>query len=261
MIVQQNFLKKIKSSFELNEYEVKIWTALLSKGVATTGELSDIGNVPRSRAYDVLENLEKKGFVLMKLGKPIKYIAVEPKEIIKRLKNKVHKDKENQIQRIQEMESTTTFRDLNLLYKNGVNHIDMNELSGSIKGRSNLYEHINTMLKNSKKYVIIFTTTKGLKRKHLLLENKLKKLSKKGIKIKIFAPIKKDSKEIITNFSKFATVKNVDKVNARFIIIDGKELLFMTNNGETHEDYDNGIWVNSKYFTQALEKMFNLGAK
>lgn len=78
MIVQEDFLKKLRGSFDLNEYEVKIWTALLSRGLATAGELSDISNVPRSRSYDVLESLEKKGFVMMKLGKPIKYIAVAP---------------------------------------------------------------------------------------------------------------------------------------------------------------------------------------
>ena len=55
MIVKEEFLKKLRSSFDLNIYEVKIWTALLSKGIATAGELSDISDVPRSRCYDVLE--------------------------------------------------------------------------------------------------------------------------------------------------------------------------------------------------------------
>ena len=45
MIVQEEFLKKLRSAFELNIYEVKIWTALLSRGLATAGELSDISNV------------------------------------------------------------------------------------------------------------------------------------------------------------------------------------------------------------------------
>ena len=53
----------------LNSYEVKIWTALLSRGVSTAGELSGIANVPRSRSYDVLESLEKKGFVKTKKRK------------------------------------------------------------------------------------------------------------------------------------------------------------------------------------------------
>ena len=81
MIIKQELINKIKDYFDLNIYEVKIWTALLSRGIAAAGELSDISNVPRSRSYDVLESLEKKGFVMMKLGKPIKYIAVQPQEI------------------------------------------------------------------------------------------------------------------------------------------------------------------------------------
>jgi sugar-specific transcriptional regulator TrmB len=85
MIVQKDFLNKLKD-FGLNSYEAKLWTALLSRGVATAGELSDIANVPRSRSYDVLESLERKGFVIMKLGKPIKYIAVPPTEVLERVK-------------------------------------------------------------------------------------------------------------------------------------------------------------------------------
>jgi len=59
MIVQKSLLLKLKE-FGLNIYESKLWTALLSMGVATAGELSDVANVPRSRTYDVLESLEKK---------------------------------------------------------------------------------------------------------------------------------------------------------------------------------------------------------
>ncbi|MBI2124989.1 TrmB family transcriptional regulator [Candidatus Woesearchaeota archaeon] len=79
MIVQKEFLDKLKD-FGLNSYERKLWIALLSRGVSSAGELSDISNVPRSRAYDVLESLEKKGFIVVKVGKPIKYLAVSPSE-------------------------------------------------------------------------------------------------------------------------------------------------------------------------------------
>ena len=72
MIVQKEFLQRLKRDFSLNIYEVKIWTALLSRGIATAGELADISGVPRSRCYDVLETLEKKNFIIMKIGKPIK---------------------------------------------------------------------------------------------------------------------------------------------------------------------------------------------
>ena len=88
MIISEEFLKKIKE-FGLNSYEAKIWAALLSRGVSTAGELSDIANVPRSRSYDILESLEKKGFIVMKIGKPIKYIAVSPEEVVEPFHNAI----------------------------------------------------------------------------------------------------------------------------------------------------------------------------
>src|SRR5574342_874378 len=102
MIVQKDFLNKLKD-FGLNSYEAKLWTALLSRGIATAGELSDIANVPRSRSYDVLESLEKKGFAITKLGKPIKYVAVPPEEVLERVKKNVTEEAKQMSQRLEEL--------------------------------------------------------------------------------------------------------------------------------------------------------------
>ena len=75
MIIQKEFLNKIKD-FGLNTYEAKLWTALLSRGVSTAGELSDIANVPRSRSYDVLESLEERGVLTVELPNPDFYILL-----------------------------------------------------------------------------------------------------------------------------------------------------------------------------------------
>ena len=120
MIIKEEFLSKLRRYFNLNLYEVKIWTALLSRGVSTAGELSDIANVPRSRSYDVLEALEKKGFVIMKLGKPIKYIAVPPKEVLERVKKNVKTDAEEAVKRLEELKTTDIVTELNSLHTQGV---------------------------------------------------------------------------------------------------------------------------------------------
>ena len=86
MIVKEEFLSRLRKIFDLNLYEVKVWTALLSRGTSTAGELSNISDVPRSRTYDILESLEKKGFIVMKLGKPIKFVALKPEEVVERVK-------------------------------------------------------------------------------------------------------------------------------------------------------------------------------
>ncbi|MFT4310695.1 MAG: TrmB family transcriptional regulator, partial [Candidatus Woesearchaeota archaeon] len=114
MIIQKDMLQKMKD-FGLNSYEAKLWTALLSRGVSTAGELSDIANVPRSRTYDVLETLEKKGFIVMKLGKPIKYLAVHPNEVVKRIKKQVMVDAHTHVKILDELDSSSILQELELL--------------------------------------------------------------------------------------------------------------------------------------------------
>jgi len=82
MIMKPELVKRIKEFFGLNIYETKVWLALLSKGIASAGEVADLSGVPRSRTYDVIESLEKAGFAIVKIGKPVKYIAVKPTEVI-----------------------------------------------------------------------------------------------------------------------------------------------------------------------------------
>jgi sugar-specific transcriptional regulator TrmB len=257
MILKDDFLKKLRAAFDLNIYEVKIWTSLLSRGLATAGELSDISNVPRSRSYDVLESLEKKGFVIMKLGKPIKYIAVKPEEIITRLKDYINMEAVEKSQFLDDVKKENIFSELEVLYQQGVEKIDPYSLSGSIKGRDNIYAHMRSMLERAEKSVIIHTTKEGFIRKAKRFKSLLKKLNEKGVKVRISAPITED----IINRSEIkglAQIKPVSGLNGRFMIVDENEMIFtVSDDKDVHENYDTAVWVNTPFFTKAMIKMFN----
>jgi len=258
MIVQENFLKKLRSAFDLNIYEVKIWTALLSRGIAAAGELSDISNVPRSRSYDVLESLEKKGFVIMKLGKPIKYIAIQPEEVIKRVRKIVKERAEYKLKHLNTIKEDVMFKDLEILFKQGIEKIDPESLAGSIKGRENIYDHLDAMLQNAKKTVIFVTTPEGLLRKFDRFKFRFKKLKEKGIKIRIATPFNEEVKKRASEIKEVAELKSINPIRARLVLIDGREILSIVTDDKTiHESYDTAIWVNSVLFTSALETMFN----
>ncbi|MBI2110593.1 TrmB family transcriptional regulator [Candidatus Woesearchaeota archaeon] len=258
MIVKEEFLNKLRQFFNLNLYEVRIWTALLSRGVSTAGELSDIGNVPRSRAYDVLESLEKKGFVVMKLGKPIKYLAVDPKEVVERVKKLVREEADHNIQKLKDLAETDVLVELNQLHKEGIEFVEPTDLSGAIRGRHNVYANLDMMLRNAQKSIILATTSKGVLRKLEAIGSTLEKMSKKNIKIRVAAPVTKETISAIKELQKYAEVRNFSKVDSRFCIVDGKEILFMiTDDKEIHPTYDIGVWVNTPFFAQALEHLFN----
>ncbi len=258
MIVQEDFLKKLRAAFDLNIYEVKVWTALLSRGMATAGELSDISNVPRSRSYDVLESLEKKGFVIMKLGKPIRYIAVEPREVIKRVKNVIEKSTEKQIQSLDKIKKTELFSEIQALFTNGIERIDPATLSGSIRGRDAIYNQLDTLISNAEKSVILVTGAEGFKRKAFALRKAFQRAVKNKVNVKIATRLTEENKKLAKEL-KGVKVKNTKNVEARFCIIDGKSLLFMlSDDKKTHESYDTAVWVTTPFFANSLESLFNL---
>jgi len=259
MIVKEDFLSKLRRYFSLNLYEVKIWTALLSRGVSTAGELSDIANVPRSRSYDVLESLEKKGFVVMKLGKPIKYIAVPPKEVIHRVKKNMKIDAEERINRLEELQGTDVLDELTNLHTQGVELVEPTDLAGSIRGRHNLYNHLELTIKNAEQSVSIMTTEQGFMRKVEGLRPAFEKVKRRGVKVRIAAPITKESKNALKEIQGLAEVRNLKNLSARFCVVDGKELVFMVlNDAEVHPTYDVGIWINAPFFATAMQGMFDM---
>ncbi|MBI4452663.1 TrmB family transcriptional regulator [Candidatus Woesearchaeota archaeon] len=261
MIVKEEFLSKLRRNFNLNLYEVKIWTALLSRGVSTAGELSDIANVPRSRSYDVLESLEKKGFVIMKLGKPIKYIAVSPKEVVERVKKNVEQSAKEELKKLSDLKNTDVLEELNVLHTQGVELVEPADLSGSLRGRHNLYNHLELTIRNAEESVTIMTTSQGFIRKIEGLKPTFEKLKKRGVKIRIAAPITKESLNALKDIQGVAEVRHTDN-KARFCIVDGKEIIFMVlDDAEVHPTYDVGIWVNTPFFASALENLFELAWK
>ena len=256
MIVQTELIKKIKD-LGLNSYEAKIWTALLSRGVSSAGELSDISNVPRSRTYDVLESLEKKGFIMMKLGKPIKYMAIPPAEVINIIKKKIKEESLRQEAQMEELKTSTILSELSALHTTGIDTVEPTDLVGLLKNRDNIYDYMDTMMKTAEKTIYIMTSHEGLLRKTEEMKKTLKKAADKGVSIKILTPQHKDSEKVAQDLKGVAELKIVQNTQARFILIDDKQLIFMiTDDKETHPSYDVGVWVNTPYFTTAMKEMF-----
>jgi len=258
MIVKDDLLSKLRRYFDLNLYEVKLWTALLSRGVSTAGELSDIADVPRSRSYDVLESLEKKGFVIMKLGKPIKYIAIPPNEVVDRVRKNMSAVAQEKIRRLESVKGSPLLVELETIHNQGITLVDPSEMSGCLRGRNNLYNHLDLLIKEAKKSVNVMTTEKGFMRKVEGLRASMEKARKRGVRIRIAAPITKENKKFADTMRNIAEIKHNDKMNSRFVTVDSKDVVFMTmDDKDVHPSYDLGVWVKTPYFANAVESLFN----
>ena len=258
MIIQQELLKKIKD-FGLNSYEAKIWTALLSRGVSSAGELSDISNVPRSRTYDVLESLEKKGFVMMKLGKPIKYMAISPTEVIDVIKKKIKEESLRQEHTMDELRKSDVLNQLTQLHTTGIDTVEPTDLIGIIKNRENIYDYLESMIKKAERSIYIMTSTEGMIRKVQHLDKVLKKSADKGVNIKVLVSGSKETEKLEKELKDIAEIKVVADVKSRFILVDDTNLLFfITDDKNVHPTYDVAVWIETSFFAESMKGFFEL---
>lgn len=70
----------------LTEYEAKAYTALLNTHLSTATQISEKSGVPRTRIYQVLEQLQQKGWVHVISGVPLLFKAVEPSMVFEKVK-------------------------------------------------------------------------------------------------------------------------------------------------------------------------------
>ena len=105
------------------------------------------------------------------------------------------------------------------------------------------------------------TTSNGLIRKIEGLKPVFEKVKKRGVKIRIAAPITKEATEALKEISTIAEVRHTNN-KARFCVVDGKEIVFMVmDDNEVHPTYDVGIWVNTPFFASSLDNMFEMAWK
>ena len=253
MILKQELIKRIKSDFNLNIYETKVWLSLLGKGIASAGEIAEMSGVPRSRTYDVLESLEKSGFAISKIGKPVKYIAVKPTTVIEKLKSGINNTAKERIQTLSKLRETSEYSEIEDLYKTGIKPIRHEELSGAIKGKSNLFNHIKELSESAKNEVIICLPAYEVSEKLRTFCSILSTLKKRKINVKM--ALSGDEQEIkkISNKLKIK-IEKLD-IHSRFFIIDREQAILMLSPSSKNEE-ELGIWINSEFFVNALAFLF-----
>ena len=251
MMVKQELVKRIKEYFNLNIYETKVWVALLSKGIASAGEIASISGVPRSRTYDVLESLEKRGFAIIKIGKPVKYIAIKPVEVLEKMKSKAMHDAQEKIKSLSTLKETVEYEELEKLHKTGISPIKTHEITGSLKGRSNIISRIRELIQNAEKEVLISTSVLDFEDKSRVLLPALEQAVKKNIKVNLALSGNQDKiKKLNAKINLKVSTSNSE---GRLYLSDKKEVLFMITPEKADEEI--AIWLNSPFFAQSMSSI------
>lgn len=100
MKIDNNKIRILMVGFGLNEYESKVFLSLYNNGECSVNNINTMGNVPRSRIYDICVELERKGFlkIIDKIPrtsnskfKPTSFILLNEKDILQNVEKELNK--------------------------------------------------------------------------------------------------------------------------------------------------------------------------
>lgn len=158
----EDIVEKLKE-LGFNSYEAKVYLALLKKYPATGYEVSQVADIPQSRAYDTLKSLVVEKVVFISDDKPQKYSPISPKELTQRFKRK--------------MSSTIDYLEKKLPNVKE----DYNEPIHSIYGYDNIINKVKEVIQNAKKTIYLQIWNIDFKQ----IESVLEIAYDKGIDIKV----------------------------------------------------------------------------
>jgi len=231
----------------LNQYESRVYFSLLKAGPTSASEIGSVAEIPRPRTYDVLDKLEKKGFISVQPGRPTRFKAVELDEAINFLKMK----KEEELKKsLHEMEDIKGKLSEKIRTTKPEGKVKAEDYVWVIKDRKNLHSKIEGLIHSAKDSILITANDAGVKNKLESFENSLRKAHKRGVKIKVVSPLTNAS--LVKRMCEFAEVVKKDH-NHRMMIIDDDVFLFLTP--EPH-DREVGTWIKSPYIADNFRNLF-----
>lgn len=232
---------------DLNSYEIKIWKTLLRNGVSTAGELSEQTDVPRSRSYDVLESLEKKGFVVQQIGKPIRYIAIPPEEVLRRVKDQVKDEADERVDHLEDLKGSSLLDELQELYKTEMDPDGVDDIVDHSSSHQAAKKNLASLIRNAENTVRIVTHHPELY-EDTSFTNAFNSLQHRDVDVHILT-----SSQIDYSLSENVTVKQLN-VDAEFALVDESDaFIYITSPGRPEAK---GMTLSAPFFTSSLLALF-----
>ena len=209
----------------LTENEAKAYVGLVSLREATAREIHELTNVPRAKVYELLKVLAKKGYLEVRQGTPTYFRAVDPKQIIGKIKDEFLDC------------ATETLNQLNeLSYE-----LPKSSPVWCIQSEWGIKNRIREILAGAKEELIIFSSSPEYLQEFeaelqklaktcrlILIVNELERFSSMPFK---FREVTKEFKDSINNIVIDGTQYNEEL----FIIADGKESIGVHSAGNKRE--------------------------
>jgi sugar-specific transcriptional regulator TrmB len=248
IIMSKQDIIKILQKFGLNEYEARVYFALLNFGSAKAGAISLKSEVPQSKVYSVLQSLMSKQLVEMLDGRPKEFRAVPPETAFRTL----IAEKQKEIKELSE--------EINVISKLIKSEAEKNITSGiwTIRGKKwkEFFNKIAEMIDRSEKYVYGVTKNYSFTAR---LAQAVKSAVRRGVKVRVIGlePLSQKNYLNVKWYVRFGAELRYFRTNAhpRIVVVDGKEVLLRL-------DYDpsklegfsfSSLWSSDESFAKVFD--------
>jgi sugar-specific transcriptional regulator TrmB len=192
----------------------------------------------------------------MKIGKPIEYIAVKPDEVLERMRKDKENEAKGQIALVDSVKDDAVFGELELLHSSGIKHVDISEVSKSIVGRAAINKQVKQLMKDAQTSIVIVSDVHSTERSVKPLKSLMQSLRKKGVSVEVYGAYEKKIAKKLSGSS-----YTDYKTDSNFVLIDGKQVVFLVSSSGVTPEYEVAIWMESPFFVQALEMLFRMSVR
>ncbi|MCK4924489.1 MAG: TrmB family transcriptional regulator [Spirochaetes bacterium] len=214
-----------------NEYEARVYVEMLHQiDPLTAYEIGKLSGVPRSKVYEVVDNLRRKQFVVQIEDNPKKYLPVDPEEVFSSIEK--------------------SFRTSVNFVKEELNHLERGETIDyifNIFGKETIIERSKQMIRSASSSILIAVDRLMLD----VLYKELESAERSGIELSIVLYGKRE--DIYFQNVYCHQLREPDIRNFCFILldIDFKEVLAGTMPASTTEGH--GFWTRSVYLNNIMQ--------
>ena len=206
--------RRALKDFGLTDYEVKTYVALVEAGPMPASELSTHAGVPYSKIYEIIGNLERKGWVETEQGRPSKYYPKAPTMALESSKIRI----ENNLK----LSLDEALGELQPLYEKK----DVKEKPDIwiVRGQNNILDKIRETLDRTRKELLVAVPLVPEAIVGLAVPL-LSGLRERGVKVSILVP--STGKDTLRSLKNVAEVRTREQMFGGGIISDNDQIVLL----------------------------------
>jgi sugar-specific transcriptional regulator TrmB len=240
----------------LTEYESRIYLVLVRQGPIKASEISFFGQVPRTKTYGAIKELERKGLLRIMPGKPEVYAPCSPSEVLMPLVTKLNREVQDSAGVVQEL--AVAFESSKFIKRDVPK--EATEF-WQIDGRQNLFNKLNQILSDASKTINYSTTAPGLIRLYKAQSEALEKARVRGATVRVLTGASSENSGVAHELSSIFDLRTIEKpFGANFVSVDTKELVVIESKPDdlrTDRGSDSAIWTTNKMLVDLYEQLFD----